>query len=109
MHELSLVESLMEQTQAHAEGRQVVKITLTVGVLTCVDPSTMVFCFDACKKNAGMNHAQLIIERQYAQGECRQCGRLFRMESALQPCQCGSLDIHTQGGGDIMLKELEFA
>lgn len=108
MHELSLVGSIVEQVQGHAEGRPVKSITLSVGVLTCVDPDAMQFCFEACKQDAKLEQAQLIIKRQLAKGRCRQCHREFEITEAIQPCECGSLEIDLSGGGDVMLTELEF-
>ncbi len=108
MHELSLVENLVAQTRQHAVGRPVKTITMTVGVMTCVDPDAMAFCFAACREEAGLADTQLIIERQLAAGECRDCGRAFTVEQVIQPCECGSLNIAVSGGDDILLKELEF-
>lgn len=108
MHELSLVENIVEQVQGHAEGRPVKTITLSVGVLTCVDPDAMQFCFEACKEEAKLGQAQLIIQRQSANGICRTCEQAFEVIESIQPCQCGSLDIELSGGGEVMLTELEF-
>lgn len=109
MHELSLVANILEQTQRHAEGRQVKTITLSIGVLTCADPGAMHFCFTACREEAGLAATELVIQRQFAQGQCRRCGQQFIVTSAIQPCKCGSLDVDLQGGDDIVLTELEFA
>ncbi|MDX1693588.1 MAG: hydrogenase maturation nickel metallochaperone HypA [Ketobacteraceae bacterium] len=109
MHELSLVENLVEQTRAHARGHAVKSITLVVGVMTCVDPDAMQFCFNACRDSAGLSATELVIERQYAVGWCRDCGNEFAMHQPIQLCQCGSLNIAVTGGNDILLKELELA
>lgn len=108
MHELSLVGNIIEQAQKHAEGKLIKSITLDVGVLTCVDPGAMMFCFDACKQEAGMGNTELIINRQSAKGCCRQCGHEFEVLEVIQPCQCGSLDVELAGGNDVLLSELEF-
>ncbi|MCG8671368.1 MAG: hydrogenase maturation nickel metallochaperone HypA [Pseudomonadales bacterium] len=107
MHELSLVTSLLEQVQKHAEDQPVKSITVRVGVMTCVDPGALKFCFDATKEEAGLDRCELIIDRQFADGLCRQCGKTFQLETALQPCDCGSLDIDVSGGSDLLLTELE--
>lgn len=109
MHELSLVENLVEQTRAHAAGVPVKSITLTVGVMTCVDPDAMQFCFKACRDSAGLSGVELLIERQHAVGWCRDCGNEFEVFQPIQLCQCGSLNIAVTGGQDILLKELELA
>ena len=108
MHEVSLVESLVEQVKAHAQGRKLRSIRLVVGVLTCVDPEAMTFCFAAIRQDVGLDDVELVIERQYAEAVCRQCGASFDVHSVLQPCECGSLDLELEGGGDVLLRELEF-
>ena len=109
MHELSLVENLITQIRQHAEGRPVKNITVTVGVMTCVDPDAMAFCFAACRTDAGLSDTELIIERQLAAGYCQDCGATFTVEQLIQPWECGSLRVAIDGGIDILLKELEFA
>lgn len=108
MHELSLVETMLAQTKRHAQGKPVKQITLTVGVLTCVDPEAMQFCFQATRDDVGLGQTALCIERQPAWGHCRRCGAEFKVREAIQPCACGSLDIALEGGEDILIKELEF-
>lgn len=109
MHELSLVENLVTQTRQHAGGRPVKSITVEVGVMTCVDPDAMAFCFSACRADGGLADCELIIERRLAGGYCRDCHAAFAVEHAIQPCECGSLNIAVTGGDDILLKALEFA
>lgn len=109
MHELSLVENLVSQVRQHAGERRVKTITLTVGVMTCVDPEAMQFCFTACRDDAGLEQAELVVNRQQASGECRECGVRFVVSKAIQPCSCGSMNVAVSGGDDIVLNELEFA
>ena len=108
MHELSLVESLVSQVRQHAGEQRVKTITVTVGVMTCVDPDAMQFCFEACREQAGLADTELMLVRQEASGECRDCGARFAIWQAIQPCACGSMNVAVSGGDAMLLTELAF-
>lgn len=61
MHELSLMESLVETVDAQREGARVVVVRLEVGKRSCVAPDALRFCFDVCAHETALEGAKLDI------------------------------------------------
>lgn len=109
MHELSLVEQLLEQSRQHAQGRRIQTVHVRVGAMTCVDPEALHFCFQACCGEAGMAAAELQVVVEPAHAACRRCGKTFTAVALPVICTCGSSDCSLDGGQDVVLMALDLA
>ena len=108
MHEVSIVEHLIELCHSHREGRTLNAITVDVGCLTCVDPEALRFCFEAGTEDTELEHVELNISMVPGEGQCQHCGATFEVSELHVPCQCGAFDYEIKGGQVLNLTELEF-
>lgn len=113
MHELSIVESLLEMCESQAldaqeNKRRIAKAVVAVGSLSCVEPEALRFCFDACKAGTQAEGATLEIELEAGKGQCEHCGACFAVSELHMPCACGAFDYSITGGDGLVLKILEF-
>jgi len=102
MHELSLVNSLLEIVDDYArrEGFTKVKsLHLTMGGLTCVDRSSLQFAFDVQSKGTQADGALLDISVLPAVIYCFDCEGEIRQDRFDAVCpKCGSSKITLTGG-----------
>lgn len=111
MHELVLSHSLVEIIEREAilqDFEWVETVRLEIGVLTCVEPEALKFCFDASTKGTVAEGARLEIISVPAEASCRDCGtkRAIRVwGAACTACGGHRLDVH--GGDQLRIKDLE--
>lgn len=108
MHELSLVQGVVEICEQHSGGRRVLEVTLEIGSLSGVVPEALEFCFEAVVKGTLLEGARLIIERVPATGFCTVCGVVSKMETYFDPCPCcGAHVLDLRSGDEMRVKDLE--
>lgn len=110
MHELSLVEALIEQLEqtARSEGLQrVTALTVTVGSLSHVSVEALRFCFEACQSGTVAEAAVLVIETETGLARCPACQREAPAQDWLDACpSCGHVGRHILSGRDVRLKSI---
>ena len=110
MHELSLVQGVVDICEQHADGRRVLAVTLEIGALSGVVPEALEFCFDAATRGSLLEGAHLVIERVAATGLCSRCGHVSPMETYFDPCpNCGAIVLELRSGDEMRVKDLEVA
>lgn len=108
MHELSLVQGVVEICEQHSGGRRVLEVTLEIGTLSGVVPEALEFCFDAATRGSLLEGAKLIIERVPATGFCTACGVTSPVETYFDPCPCcGAVALDLRSGDEMRVKDLE--
>jgi hydrogenase nickel incorporation protein HypA/HybF len=107
MHELALVESVIDMVAEHAKGRRVRRVRLEIGKLTCVAPHAIRFCFDVAAAATPLDGARLEIVEIEARARCRACGETFVQETLWASCQCGAQDCELWSGDELRVKEYE--
>ena len=108
MHELSLIQSIVEICEQHSDGRRVLEVTLEIGTLSGVVPEALEFCFEAASKDTLLEGAMLVIERVPATGFCSICGVVSTMETYFDSCPCcGALVLDLRSGDEMRVKDLE--
>ncbi len=111
MHELSLLEDVLQILEQNAESqgyRRVKRIWLEIGQLSCVEPEALRFAFDAVMKDTLADRAVLEIVEQPGQGECAGCHRTVPVESLYAACpRCGHFDVRITEGMAMRVKQLE--
>jgi len=100
VHELSLVQSIVETCRECAGTARVRRVTLEVGTLCCVMPEALRFCFVAVTEGTALAGAALEILPQPGRSRCRDCGRTVALQSLLDLCACGSGNLAPPAGGD---------
>lgn len=110
MHELSLLESVLETLEQQAKEQQftqVKKVVLEIGALSCVESDALRFAFDVVMKNTLAEQATLDILIEKGHGYCPYCQASVLLESLHQPCsQCGQFGIKITTGQQMKIKEL---
>ncbi|MBM7457103.1 hydrogenase nickel incorporation protein HypA/HybF [Oceanisphaera litoralis] len=107
MHELSVVRALLNQLEPY-QDRDISRIRIEVGTLSCVDGERLQFCFDMVKGEAGLSDTELFIDMVPAQAECRACSRRFTPNGPGDACPCGSYDYTLTSGRQLLLTEIGF-
>lgn len=111
MHELSiatrivdLVKHVMEENSAKRVG----EIRVEVGKLSCIDPASLRFCFEAIIAGSELEGAQLAIGEKYPRARCRECGEEYEVRIDDFRCRhCGSDDFELLSGSEIEVTEVE--
>jgi hydrogenase nickel incorporation protein HypA/HybF len=99
-----VVKRVMEEHNASRVG----EITLEIGVLSCIDPSSLEFCFEAITQGTGLEQARLKIERIEPRARCRKCGEEYVVSLDDFRCKaCGSSDFDMLAGSEISIREVE--
>ncbi len=112
MHELSMVESLLEELlklQEKYGWNRIDAVHLKVGAMRQVIPEIMHFAFDISIKGTALEGAQLFLEEVPLKKKCRECGNIWtENDASLFLCQnCGSADVDLLEGMELELESLE--
>jgi len=108
MHELSLVQGVVDICEQHSGGRRVLEVTLEIGALSGVVPEALEFCFEAAAKDTLLEGARLIIDRISATGFCNVCGVVSTIETYFDSCPCCSAPaLDLRSGDEMRVKDLE--
>jgi len=108
MHELYIAECIVKSVAASlpmdVPSDSVREIRVQVGQLDAVIPETLLFVFDAIKRNSGLPNANLSVEQIDVVCRCRACNQEFGIELPVFICpQCRSGDVEVLRGRGILL------
>ena len=111
MHEISIVENIVEIITAEIPKHGITKvesIKLVIGEMQQVVPDTLLFAFDVLSKDTPLEGAKLIIESLPIRGCCKSCLQDFIMEDWGGKCiSCGEKDIEIISGKELDIVGLE--
>jgi len=112
MHELSLVQGVLEQVHSLREAGvftgRVVIVRLKVGRLAAALPDQLTFAFDVLSEGTDLAGARLEIEEVPIRTRCRTCGAEAEVDEPLFLCaSCGSPDVEILSGRELMIDSLE--
>jgi hydrogenase nickel incorporation protein HypA/HybF len=112
MHELSIIEALIEQVQrelkrAGQRGR-VRRLELAIGQLSGVHADALRFAFDLVAPGTPVEGADLSIAQPRATCRCGSCGVEVEVDDLVLRCpECSSREIMIDGGRDLILQSIE--
>jgi hydrogenase nickel incorporation protein HypA/HybF len=112
MHELAIVDSMIEQVRAEllragAEGR-VTRIDLAIGRLSGVSPDAVRFGFQVLARDTELESAEIVIREPKARCACRACLATTELDRFDGCCpRCASPEIQIEGGRDLLLESIE--
>ncbi|MDY0168055.1 MAG: hydrogenase maturation nickel metallochaperone HypA [Thermoguttaceae bacterium] len=112
MHELSIVEALIEQVdrELHRAGQtgRVVELNLAVGRLSGVHSGSLRFAFELLSPGSVVEGAQMNIAEPKAACRCRDCGHTEPIDELVAQCpKCGSDHVVIEGGRELTLDSIE--
>lgn len=105
MHEISLIESIIEIIIAEMPKHNVTKIesiTLRIGEMRQLIPETLHFGFDVLSKDTPLEGAKLIVEKIPTKGRCKICDQEFVIEDWFRNCpRCDAANIKIISGKEL--------
>ncbi len=109
MHELSIIQSILESTLAvvheRAETCAVDSIELQVGALAGVELGTLEFLWPAAVGDTPLADTKLRIEQLPGKAVCSDCGKSFNIGFYYDPCpDCGSHFLNITQGEELRIK-----
>lgn len=108
MHELAVIESIVEACSDRAGNARVLRVTLEIGTLACVAPDALRFCYGIAAEGTPLEGSELEILRIPACSRCLDCGSEVVMYEMFARCACGSINIEPPRGGDgLRIKSME--
>ncbi len=111
MHELSLMESVLEIASRHAEEQAATRIhsiTIRIGDMSGVSIDALTFAFDVLARETIAAEASLNVVRVPARCKCPECDHEFETDSPFATCpRCGTLRTELVQGREIELASME--
>lgn len=113
MHEISLVQGLLQQLANLACENKMTKVrtvTMQIGPLSGVVIESFRFGFDVLsKKDTLTKEAHLVIHTAPVRYKCTKCDFAFIVEENRpdQCLQCGEIFLLAEGGDDLVLQQVE--
>lgn len=113
MHEISLVQGLLQQLEelaAENEAGKILSVTMEIGPLSGIVVDSFRFGFEILSaENELVKGAKLIILTPPARHACTRCGKLVETAGGRPDgCPaCGELLLFPQGGDDLILLQVE--
>jgi hydrogenase nickel incorporation protein HypA/HybF len=112
VHEMSIVQALLDQVQTEVEksgqpGR-VVSLHLVIGRLSGVHADSIRFGFELLSPGSIAAGATLCIEQPHARCHCAACGAEREIDEIVVCCPlCGAADITIHGGQELLLQSID--
>lgn len=112
MHELSIVEALIEQVQRELErsgqSGPIRRLNLSVGRLSGVSCDSLRFAFELLSADTIVGDAELHISQPKATSRCQACDARAEVDEITVRCPaCGSMQITLEGGRELLLQSIE--
>ncbi|MCW2549642.1 MAG: hydrogenase expression/synthesis HypA [Mycobacterium sp.] len=110
MHEMSYCEGVLEAVERRAKGRPVVRVGVRIGAVHRVVADAFQQSFELAAAGGPAEGAatEVIVAPVY--GHCMDCRHDFDSADSAPACpSCGSLDVATEGGDEVILEWLEYA
>jgi len=112
MHELSVVQALIDQVEqelnrADQHGR-VLQLELAIGRLSGVNCDSVRFAFELLAPDTVVNGAEVLIHEPKATCRCRACDARTEIYDLVVLCpECDSDDIVIEGGRELVLQSID--
>ena len=111
MHEYSIVQSLVESCEEHAQvnkATRVTKVVVKLGVMSGVEPHLLREAFELFKEGTICDGCEFVMNIQKVKVECNECRKTSELEKNEYHCpNCESIDIKIIDGEDMFLMQLE--
>ncbi len=111
MHEMSIVEALLEQVRQELRlhpGALLRNVRMRVGQLRQVVPESLTFCYDAAVRGTPFEGSRLEVEELPAEARCRSCCLTFPVADKWFVCpRCEAKGADLLKGDELQLISLE--
>jgi hydrogenase nickel incorporation protein HypA/HybF len=107
MHELGIVQQLLEIVGERSGGARVHKIVMEVGMLSAVLPDALMFAFDVAREGTVADQATLEIISIPGSARCCACSAMLMLTKPYGRCACGSSELDWQSGEELNIRQME--
>lgn len=112
MHEVSIVEALIEQVETAVAGQdsagRVTRLDVQIGRLSGVNVDSIRFAYELLTPGTRLEGAEMRIEEPRAVCVCEACGVRSEVDELVFDCPaCGSQEITLEGGDEMLLRSIE--
>lgn len=112
MHEVALVQALLDEVEEQVRGSglrgQVRRVAVVIGVLSGVVPEAFQFAFEVLSPDVLGDGCALTIHKSPAFCDCQDCGVSSPIHELQYRCpNCGGTSIRLRGGRELLLESLE--
>lgn len=112
MHELSIVDALIEQAQEEVEraghAGRIRQLDLTIGRLSGVNCDSIRLAFELLSPGTPLEGAQVQIAEPRATCRCHGCHARVEIDELTVTCpRCGSTEVSIEGGRELLLQSIE--
>ena len=112
MHELSIVDALIEQVgrEVHRSGTngKIRTIEVSIGRFSGVNCDSIHFAFDLLAPGTLVEGARIVIHEVKAACNCQTCNARAEIDNLVFKCpKCDSDDITIEGGRDLLLQSID--
>lgn len=114
MHELSIVEALIDQVRGEVDrsghAGRITRVDVAIGRLSGVNADCFRFAFEMLAPGTPLEAAQLVLREPKAICRCRACGHSAEIDELPVLCpRCQGSDLAVEGGQDLLLETIELA
>ncbi|HLX48937.1 MAG TPA: hydrogenase maturation nickel metallochaperone HypA [Streptosporangiaceae bacterium] len=109
MHELAIIESVIEAVTGRLPDARISCVHLEIGALSGVVADSLRFCFELATEGTGLEGASLEISEQPGRCRCRTCGQDFSAHGPILLCPCGSADAEVLAGQELKIASVKVA
>lgn len=111
MHELGIMTGVMDavtKTAEEAGALKVLKVTLSVGVMTEAIEDALQFAFEALSEGTLCEGAELVINMVQPRSRCPECGEEFEHDRFHMLCpKCGGFATELIAGKELQIDSIE--
>ena len=112
MHELSIVEALIDQVRKEVErsgqSGRILRLELAIGRLSGVNCDSIRFAFEQLSRDTLLEGAEVHITQPKATCRCHTCDARVEIDEITVGCPaCGSTQITVEGGRELLLQSIE--
>jgi hydrogenase nickel incorporation protein HypA/HybF len=109
VHELAIMESIVDAVIERVGDAQVIRVRLEIGKLSGVVPDALRFCFELATAETPLAGAMLEIVEIPGRARCMQCLEDVELEDRVALCDCGSANLDFISGQELKIKDVEVA
>lgn len=107
MHELGIVEQVIDIASEASGGARITRIVLEIGKLSLVLPDAVRFCFDVASKDTPAEGAALEIIESPGRARCIACSAELDLDRPFGRCTCGGSDLEWLSGEQLKIRSVE--
>jgi hydrogenase nickel incorporation protein HypA/HybF len=112
MHELSIVDALIEQVgrevQRSGQRGKVLGIEVSIGRLSGVNADSVRFAFELLAPGTMVEGSEIVIHKIKAVCRCQTCNTRVEIDDLVFKCpKCASDAVTIEGGRDLLLQSIE--